>query len=105
MEWSDSGEEHVFSDEKQEFEENEIHIRKQNRKGRKWITTIENIPEEYDINDLLGNLKRKLSCNGSITVDPAKNRKIVQVQGNHGQFIREYLKGLFNSHTIIFHGN
>lgn len=104
MEW-DGEEERLFSDDEAKFEENEIHIRKQIRRGRKYLTTVENIPESYNVNVLLGILKKGLSCNGTITIDPVKNRKIVQMQGDHGEKIREHLRNIFPTHVIVFHGN
>lgn len=96
--------EFAFSDEKNGFEENEIHVRKQNRKGRKWLTTVEGVPSDYDINDLLNILKKELCCNGTITIDN-KNRKVIQMQGDHGKKIIEKLQQIFREHKVYSHGN
>lgn len=95
----------LFSDEETKFENNEIHVRKQNRKGRKWLTTVENIPNTFDITKLLNTLKKELCCNGTIVTDSVKGRKIVQMQGDHGAKIQTKLQELFPTHKVLFFGN
>ncbi|OAG28951.1 translation initiation factor 1 [Nematocida displodere] len=102
---SASEEEVIFSDEGKGFEENEIHVRKQNRKGRKWLTTVENIPESCDMGDLLVTLKKELCCNGSITDNPANSGKVLQMQGDHGFKMKSRLQTLFPEYKVVFHGN
>lgn len=94
----------VFSDDERELEENEIHVRKQNRRGRKWLTTVENIPDSCDMIELLNSLKKELSCNGSVVTEPTTGRKILQMQGDHGRKIQGRLVLLFPKHKVQFHG-
>ncbi|KAI5171066.1 translation initiation factor 1 [Nematocida sp. LUAm3] len=97
----------TFSDDSHnDLQENEIHVRKQNRKGRKWLTTVEGIPESYDINNLLNALKKKLCCSGTIVTDEKKTeKKVLQMQGNHGENITEELKSIFPDYKVYFHGS
>ena len=46
-----------------------VHIRVQQRTGRKSITTVSGLNPELDFKLLLKELKRKFSCNGSIQHD------------------------------------
>ncbi|KAH9385810.1 translation initiation factor 1 [Nematocida major] len=102
---SDVSEEVFFSDDEAKFADNEIHVRKQNRKGRKWLTTVENIPENFDINKLLNDLKKELSCNGTIVMDEKKGKKIIQMQGDQGAKIQAKLQEVFPSLKVVFFGN
>ncbi|EHY65653.1 translation initiation factor 1 [Nematocida ausubeli] len=94
----------VFSDNETKFEDNEIHVRKQNRKGRKWLTTVENIPDSFDITKLMTALKKELCCNGTIVTD-ASGKRIMQMQGDHGKKIQEKLQEIFPAYKILFFGN
>ncbi|KAI5133981.1 translation initiation factor 1 [Nematocida ausubeli] len=94
----------VFSDNETKFEDNEIHVRKQNRKGRKWLTTVENIPDSFDITKLMTALKKELCCNGTIVTD-ASGKRVMQMQGDHGKKIQEKLQEIFPAYKILFFGN
>lgn len=98
-------EELVFSDEEVKFKDKEIYIRKQNRKRRKWLTTVERIPDSFDINELLTTLKKELCCNGTIVTDEKTGKKIVQMQGDQGTKIQAKLKELFPKYKIHLFGN
>ncbi|EIJ88081.1 translation initiation factor 1 [Nematocida parisii] len=101
----DLNEDMVFSDDETKFEDNEIHVRKQNRKGRKWLTTVENIPESFDITKLMTALKRELCCNGTIVTETATGKKVMQMQGNHGTKIQARLQEIFPAYKVLFFGN
>ncbi|KAI5179701.1 translation initiation factor 1 [Nematocida sp. AWRm80] len=94
----------VFSDEKNKFEDNEICVRKQNRKRRKWLTTVENIPSTYNITQLLNALKKELNCNGTIVTNPVNGDKIIQIQGGYKEKIVLYLQEEFPTYKIKFYG-
>lgn len=73
------------------FKPNEtiIHIRLTTRKKDKYITSIENLPDECDIKTFIKELKKKLSCNGCIKKDD--NKFVIQLAGDHRDFIEEFL--------------
>ncbi|KAI5190940.1 translation initiation factor 1 [Nematocida minor] len=98
-------EELLFSDDGDKFADNEIHVRKQNRKGRKWLTTVENIPESFDVTRLLNTLKKELCCNGTIVTESSSGKKVLQMQGDHGVKIQSKLQELFPSYKVHFFGN
>lgn len=99
-----SQEEMIFSDEEDRFKDNEIHVRKQNRRGRKWVTTIENIPESFDLNKLLNSLKKELCCNGTIVTSEKTGKRILQMQGDQGAKIQTMLEEVFPVYKVNFFG-
>ena len=44
-----------------------VHIRIQQRNGRKSITTIQGLETDLDLNKILRSLKKNFKCNGSVT--------------------------------------
>ncbi|GAA5942260.1 translation initiation factor eIF1 [Sporobolomyces koalae] len=83
---------------------NHIHIRIQQRNGRKTITTLQGVPSEYDPKKLLKAFKKEFACNGSI-VDDEEMGKVIQLQGDQRQKILEILieEGI-EKETIKMHG-
>ncbi|CEQ42159.1 SPOSA6832_03954 [Sporobolomyces salmonicolor] len=81
-----------------------IHIRIQQRNGRKTITTLQGVPSEYDPKKLLKAFKKEFACNGSI-VDDEEMGKVIQLQGDQRQKILEILieEGI-EKETIKMHG-
>ncbi|PRT55749.1 Protein translation factor SUI1 [Wickerhamiella sorbophila] len=68
----------------------DVHIRCQQRNGRKTITTVEGIPSEYDLKRILKTLKKDFGCNGHINKD-TDHGEILQFQGDQRQKIQEFL--------------
>jgi translation initiation factor 1 len=60
-----------FSDEEtgeqQLLQDSYVHIRSQQRNGKKSITIIQNMPDEYDLKKLLKALRKVYACNGALT--------------------------------------
>ncbi|GAA5851561.1 hypothetical protein JCM9279_006897 [Rhodotorula babjevae] len=83
---------------------NHIHIRIQQRNGRKTITTLQGVPAEYDPKKLLKAFKKEFACNGSI-VEHEEMGKVIQLQGDQRQKIMEILieEGI-EKDTIKMHG-
>lgn len=67
-----------------------IHIRLQQRNGRKTITTVQGIPQEYDLKRILKVLKKDFGCNGHITKDEELG-DILQLQGDQRQKVTDFL--------------
>ncbi|ODV92404.1 hypothetical protein CANCADRAFT_86486 [Tortispora caseinolytica NRRL Y-17796] len=58
-----------------------IHIRIQQRNGRKTLTTVQGIPKELDLKKLLRALKKEFACNGTL-VDNVEMGQVIQLQGD-----------------------
>lgn len=54
-----------------------MHIRVQQRNGRKCITTVAGLAEDLDVKKILKSFKKNFSCNGAI----AKDTELGQVRG------------------------
>ncbi|GMM49465.1 translation initiation factor eIF1 [Starmerella bacillaris] len=69
---------------------NQIHIRCQQRNGRKTITTVQGIPSEYDLKRILKTLKKEFGCNGHINKDEELG-DVLQFQGDQRQKVLDFL--------------
>lgn len=76
---------------KNEEENNKIIISLQQRNSKKYWTIIENLDwlKKFVYKRTLKLFKKVLVCNGSI-IENDKNEKIIQLQGNHIEDIKEY---------------
>jgi len=85
-----------------------IHIRIQQRNGRKTLTTVEGIPAKFDLRKILKTIKKKFACNGTI-VNDEKAGDVIQLQGDQRNAVKDFLidkeEGLMlDSKTIKVHG-
>jgi translation initiation factor 1 len=86
----------------------DIHIRIQQRNGRKTLTTIEGIPSKFDLKKILKVIKKQFACNGTI-VNDEKAGDVIQLQGDQRNAVKDFLvdkdKGLeIDPKTIKVHG-
>jgi translation initiation factor 1 len=72
-------------------EEDKVYIKIQPRSGRKNLTIIYGLAVDLDLKKILKFLKKTLNCNG-VLLDDEEFGKILQLQGNHKDFIKEFLK-------------
>jgi len=94
----------------QELEDNdiEIHIKVQQRNGRKCLTLIEGMEQVHDdIKSIVVDLKDKFNCGGSIM--KSKNNSdmtIIQLNGDHREDLKEYLMKKYDlkAHQLKIHG-
>ncbi|KDN36094.1 translation initiation factor SU [Tilletiaria anomala UBC 951] len=67
-----------------------IHIRIQQRNGRKTLTTLQGLPKEYDPKKLIKAFKKEFACNGTV-VDDEESGQVIQLQGDQRQKISVFL--------------
>lgn len=67
-----------------------IHIRVQQRNGRKCITTLQGLDTDLDIKRIGKAMKKQFNCNGNLVEDPDQG-DILQFQGDQRENIREWL--------------
>lgn len=67
-----------------------IHIRIQQRNGRKTLTTVEGIPSKFDLKKILKVIKKQFACNGTIVSDE-KAGEVIQLQGDQRNVVRDFL--------------
>ncbi|KAN0062713.1 Eukaryotic translation initiation factor eIF-1 [Thecaphora frezii] len=75
---------------KKQQQQNYVHIRIQQRNGRKTLTTLQGVPKEYDQKKLLKAFKKEFACNGTI-VDDEELGQVIQLQGDQRQKIAQFL--------------
>lgn len=47
-----------------------VHVRIQQRNGRKSLTTVQGLKKEFSYNKILKDLKKEFCCNGTVVQDP-----------------------------------
>ncbi|WVZ03342.1 hypothetical protein V8G54_024148 [Vigna mungo] len=47
-----------------------VHVRVQQRNGRKSLTTVQGLKKEYSYSKILKDLKKEFCCNGTVVQDP-----------------------------------
>ncbi|EFQ28904.1 translation initiation factor SUI1 [Colletotrichum graminicola] len=67
-----------------------IHIRIQQRNGRKTLTTIQGLPKRFDQKKILKVIKKKFACNGTIVEDTDLG-EVIQLQGDQRKAIHDFL--------------
>jgi translation initiation factor 1 len=84
---------------------NYVHIRIQQRNGRKTLTTAAGIPQEVNFEKVLKVFKKNFCCNGTIVKDPELGN-VVQLQGDQRQNIAKFLitEGIVQKDAIKIHG-
>ncbi|RZR98011.1 hypothetical protein BHM03_00027305, partial [Ensete ventricosum] len=76
-----------------------VHIRIQQRNGRKSLTTVQGLKKEFSYNKILKDLKREFCCNGTVVQDPELGQVIVlpllfdviQLQGDQRKNVSNFL--------------
>ncbi|KAJ3064660.1 Eukaryotic translation initiation factor eIF-1 [Podochytrium sp. JEL0797] len=67
-----------------------IHIRIQQRNGRKTLTTVQGIPQEIDPKKVLKAFKQQFACNGNIVEDEELG-ECIQLQGDQRTKVLSFL--------------
>ncbi|CAG8905359.1 unnamed protein product [Penicillium egyptiacum] len=70
--------------------QNYIHIRIQQRNGRKTLTTVQGLPKKFDQKKILKVIKKKFACNGTIVSDTEMG-EVIQLQGDQRKDVQEFL--------------
>lgn len=70
--------------------EDNIHIRIQQRNGRKTLTTVQGLPKNFDPKRILKTLKKEFSTNGNIVTDEHMG-EVIQMQGDQRQKVSDFI--------------
>eukprot|EP01117_Protostelium_nocturnum_P020911 TRINITY_DN9723_c0_g1_i1.p2 TRINITY_DN9723_c0_g1~~TRINITY_DN9723_c0_g1_i1.p2 ORF type:complete len:113 (-),score=24.01 TRINITY_DN9723_c0_g1_i1:132-470(-) len=84
---------------------NYIHIRIQQRTGRKSLTTVQGLPKQLNYDKVLKALKQKFCCNGTI-IEHEELGKVIQLQGDQRKNCQEFLveEGICKLQNVKIHG-
>ncbi|CAD7702985.1 unnamed protein product [Ostreobium quekettii] len=82
-----------------------VHVRVQQRNGRKSLTTVQGLPVGYDKRKILKALKKDFCCNGHVVEDPELGQ-VIQLQGDQRKNILAFLvqTKLVKKDQIKIHG-
>lgn len=82
-----------------------IHIRIQQRNGRKTLTTVQGIAKEYDLKKIARAFKKEFACNGTV-VEHAEYGEVIQMQGDQRENAKQFLitLGLAKDDRLKVHG-
>ncbi|KAJ9672044.1 hypothetical protein PVL29_025615 [Vitis rotundifolia] len=82
-----------------------VHIRIQQRNGRKSLTTVQGLRKEFSYNKILKDLKKEFCCNGTVVQDPELGQ-VIQLQGDQRKNVSTFLvqAGIVKKEDIKIHG-
>ena len=82
-----------------------VHIRIQQRNGRKTLTTVQGLSAEYDFKKIVKVAKKEFACNGTVVEHPEYG-EVVQLQGDQREKICQMLVncGLVKNDQLKVHG-
>jgi len=85
--------------------QNYIHIRIQQRNGRKTLTTVQGLPSELDFPKILKAFKKNFCCNGTLVEDEELGL-IIQLQGDQRKLVSQFLieEGICKKNVVKIHG-
>jgi translation initiation factor 1 len=82
-----------------------VHVRVQQRNGRKSLTTVQGLKKEFNYNKILKDLKKEFCCNGVVVQDPELGQ-VIQLQGDQRKNVSNFLvqAGIVKKDLIKIHG-
>ena len=82
-----------------------IHIRIQQRNGRKTLTTVQGISNDYDKKKIVKACKKEFACNGTVVEHPEYG-EVIQMQGDQRNNICQFLTkvGIAKGEQLKVHG-
>ncbi|KAL6196373.1 hypothetical protein ACLB2K_031988 [Fragaria x ananassa] len=82
-----------------------VHIRVQQRNGRKSLTTVQGLKKDFSYNKILKDLKKEFCCNGTVVQDPELGQ-VIQLQGDQRKNVSSFLvqAGIVKKDNIKIHG-
>mmetsp|Transcript_12727 Transcript_12727/g.16726 ORF Transcript_12727/g.16726 Transcript_12727/m.16726 type:complete len:111 (-) Transcript_12727:717-1049(-) len=97
----------AFADASEEQEDrSKVHIRVQQRNGRKCITLIEGLADDLDLKKILKAFKKNFSCNGAITRDEETGGDVIQLSGDQRTNTKDFLEDqeIVHRGQVVLHG-
>jgi len=82
-----------------------IHVRIQQRNGRKTLTTVQGISDNYDKKKIVKACKKEFACNGTVVEHPEYG-EVMQLQGDQRNNICQFLVkiGIAKPEQLKVHG-
>ncbi len=82
-----------------------VHVRVQQRNGRKCITTVAGLADDLDIKRIWKAFKKNFSCNGAVQKDEEAG-EVIQLSGDQRANVKAFLvdQEICSSSQIVLHG-
>lgn len=82
-----------------------VHVRVQQRNGRKCITTVAGLADDLDIKRICKAFKKNFSCNGAVQKDE-ESGEVIQLSGDQRTNVKSFLvdQEICHADTIVLHG-
>ncbi|KAL4197911.1 hypothetical protein AMTRI_Chr04g253490 [Amborella trichopoda] len=82
-----------------------VHVRVQQRNGRKCLTTVQGVKKEFNYNKILKDFKKEFCCNGTVVQDKELGQ-VIQLQGDQRKNVSNFLvqAGIVKKDNIKIHG-
>ncbi|CAH2056721.1 unnamed protein product [Thlaspi arvense] len=77
-----------------------VHIRIQQRNGRKSLTTVQGLKKEFSYNKILKDLKKEFCCNGTVVQD-LELGQVIQLQGDQRKNVSTFLVQVIPIKSIL----
>ena len=74
----------------QSLRKTKVHIRVQQRNGRKCITSIEGLDDDLDKKRICKHMRKVFNCNGNVVNDQERG-EVIQLQGDQRENVRTFL--------------
>lgn len=86
---------------KENGDDGAVHIRVQQRNGRKSLTTVQGLPQKLDKKKVLKALKKDFCCNGTV-VEDSELGSILQLQGDQRKNVSQFLIEVTSPNSSFF---
>ena len=96
----------AFADAEEDTGDNtKVHVRVQQRNGRKCITTIQGLADDLDIKRICKAFKKNFQCNGAVTKD-SEMGEIIQLSGDQRTNVNSFLvdQEICLKSQVVIHG-
>jgi translation initiation factor 1 len=82
-----------------------VHVRVQQRNGRKCITTVAGLATDLDTKRILKAFKKNFQCNGALVKDKEIG-DVIQLSGDQRTLIKEFLvdQEICHAEEVVLHG-
>ena len=82
-----------------------VHVRVQQRNGRKCITTVAGLADDLDIKRICKAFKKNFSCNGAVQ-KCEETGEVIQLSGDQRTNVKEFLvdQEICHSDAVVLHG-
>lgn len=67
-----------------------LHIRVQQRNGKKCITTVQGFETDLDVKRICKHMRKHFNCNGNVITDADKG-EVIQLQGDQRDNVKEWI--------------